>query len=111
MVASLVWRCLLGLAPVHLCELCYHIFSAMSSRSLRSSQQVFFLVSSAVPLLSRAAHFPWWAPRPGMGYLPNIVFFLEPSHLRFFLTLRLLLLALLELGAHLSSFPENTLYE
>src|SRR6218665_51536 len=38
-IASLVWRCLVGLAPVYLRELCCPPLSAMSSRSLRSSQQ------------------------------------------------------------------------
>src|SRR6218665_2636513 len=37
-IASLVWRCLVGLAPVYLRELCCPPLSAMSSRSLRSSQ-------------------------------------------------------------------------
>src|SRR6218665_1528114 len=55
-IASLVWRCLVGFAPVYLRELC----SAMSSRSLRSSQQGLLLVpfartsrSSADPCLLR----------------------------------------------------------
>src|SRR6218665_1906692 len=34
-IASLVWRCLVGLAPVYLRELCCPPLSAMSSRSLR----------------------------------------------------------------------------
>src|SRR5688572_32989056 len=35
-VAALVWRCLLGLAPVYLTELCSPSLSALGSRSLRS---------------------------------------------------------------------------
>src|SRR6218665_3967559 len=46
-IASLVWRCLLGLAPVYLHELCCPLLSAMSSRSLRSSQQGLLLVPFA----------------------------------------------------------------
>src|SRR6218665_3508877 len=46
-IASLVWRCLLGLAPIYLRELCCPLRSAMSSRSLRSSQQGLLLVSFA----------------------------------------------------------------
>src|SRR6218665_3358244 len=38
-IVSMVWRCLLGLAPLYLRELCCPLQSAMSSRSLRSSQQ------------------------------------------------------------------------
>src|SRR6218665_3266480 len=46
-IASLVWRCLVGLAPVYLRELCCPPLSAMSSRSLRSSQQGLLLVPFA----------------------------------------------------------------
>src|SRR6218665_4134038 len=46
-IASLVWRCLAGLAPVYLRVLCYRPLSAMSSRSLRSSQQGILLVPFA----------------------------------------------------------------
>src|SRR6218665_2072583 len=50
-IASLVWRRLVGLAPVYLHvylrELCCPPLSAMSSRSLRSSQQGFLLVPFA----------------------------------------------------------------
>src|SRR6218665_1540401 len=45
--ASLVWCCLLGLAPLYLCELCCPLLSAMSSQSLRSSQQGLLLVPFA----------------------------------------------------------------
>src|SRR6218665_3491260 len=41
--ASMVWRCLLGLAPLYLRELCCPLHTAMSSRSLRSSQQGFLV--------------------------------------------------------------------
>src|SRR6218665_1739535 len=47
MIASLVWRCLLGLAALYLLELCCPLPSAMSSRSLRSSQQGLLLVPFA----------------------------------------------------------------
>src|SRR6218665_2654009 len=46
-IASIVWRCLLGLAPLYLRELCCPLHSAMSSRSLRSSQQGLLLVPFA----------------------------------------------------------------
>ena len=38
-MAALVWRCLLGLAPTYLVELCGPTLSARSSRSLRSAEQ------------------------------------------------------------------------
>ena len=46
-IASLVWRCLLGLAPLYLRELYCPLHSAMSSRLLRSSQQGLLLVPFA----------------------------------------------------------------
>src|SRR6218665_923022 len=46
-IASIVWRCLLGLAPLYLRELCCPLHSAMSSRSLRLSQQGLLLVPFA----------------------------------------------------------------
>src|SRR6218665_3646796 len=62
-----------------------------------------------VPPLSRAVLSPWWVPRFGMGSLLNFGFSLEPCHLRFFLNLRLLFLAVLESGAPLSSSLEEAL--
>src|SRR6218665_803068 len=112
-IASMVWRCLLGLASVYLRELCCPLLSAMSSRSLRSSQQGLLLVPVArrLPPLSRAVLFPWWVPRSGMGSLLNFGFSLEPCRLRVFLTLRLLFLTVLGSGAPLSSSLEKALYK
>jgi len=47
----------------------------------------------------------------GIVSLLNFVFFLGPCHQRFFLTLRLLFLAMLELGAPLGSFIEEALHK
>ena len=46
-IASLVWRCLLDLAPPYLREPCCPLLSAMSSQSLRSYQQGILLVAFA----------------------------------------------------------------
>ena len=73
--------------------------------------RVFSWSTLLVPPLSRAAPFSWWVPRSGMGSLLNFWFSLEPCHLRFFLTLRLLFLAVLESRAPLSSSLEEALYE
>src|SRR6218665_3654828 len=62
-----------------------------------------------VPPISRAVLFPWWIPQSGMGSLLNFGLCLEPGHLRFFLNLRLLFLAVLESGAPLSSSLEEAL--
>src|SRR6218665_1730834 len=83
-IASLVWRCLLGLAPLYLHELCCPLHSAMSSRSLRSSQQSLLLVQFARTSTKQSRAFPLWVPRSGMGSLLNFVFCLEPCHLHFF---------------------------
>src|SRR6218665_302299 len=44
-IVSMVWRCLLGLAPLYLRELCCPLHSATSSQLLRSSQQGLLVVS------------------------------------------------------------------
>ena len=83
-IASLVWRCLLGLAHLYLRELCCPLISAMSSRCFAHLNRVFSWSRLPVPPLSRAALFPWWIPRSGMGSLLNFGCCLEPCHLRFF---------------------------
>src|SRR6218665_1859733 len=109
--ASMVWRCLLGLAPLYLRELCCPLHSDMSSRSLRSSHQGLLLVPFARTSAKQSRVFPLWVPRSGMGSLLNFGFSLEPCRLRFFLNLRLLFLAVLESGAPLSSSLEEALYK
>src|SRR6218665_65162 len=104
-IASMVWRCLLGLAPLYLRELCCPLHSAMNSRSLRSSQRGLLLVpfASTSATLSRA--FSVVCPSIWNGLPSQLRVFprLEPCYLRFFLNLlRLLFLAVLESGAPLS---------
>ena len=117
-IASLVWRSLVGLAPLYLRELCCPPLSCnstfifrMSSRSLRSSHQGLLLVPFAHTPLHRSALSLWWAPRPGTASLLNSAFLIEPFHLCFFLTLRLLCLTVLALGVLLSVFLEEALYK
>jgi len=43
----LVWRCILGLAPAYLRELCCPVLNARGSRSFRSSEQGLLLVAFA----------------------------------------------------------------
>jgi len=73
--------------------------------------KIFFLSLLPVPPLSRSMLSPWWAPQPGTDSLLNFAFLTEPFHLRFFLTLWLLCLTVLVLGALLSSFLEEALYK
>src|SRR6218665_2289491 len=68
-----------------------------------SYPNVSFLSLLPVPPLSRSALSPWWAPQPGTAYLLSFTFLIEPFHL-FFLSLGLLCLTVLVLGALLSSF-------
>ena len=49
--------------------------------------------------------------QPGTASLLNFAFLIEPFHLRIFLTLRLLCLTVVVLGALLSSFFEEALYK
>jgi len=83
-ITSLVWRCLLGLVPVYLRELCCPLLSAMSSQSLRSSQQGLLLVPFACTSTKQSRAFSVVVPRSGKGSLLNFGFCLEPCHLRFF---------------------------
>src|SRR6218665_993765 len=110
-IAFIVWRCLLVLAPLYLHELCCPLMSAMSSRSLCSSQQGLLLVPFACTSTKQSRAFSIVGPSIWNGL---------PSHLRtlpralspaFFLTLRLLFLAMLESGAPLSSSLEEALYK
>src|SRR6218665_891857 len=48
-VASLVWRCQLGLAPTYLIDLCRPVSGSRSSRSLRSSERGLLLVPYVRP--------------------------------------------------------------
>ena len=105
-IASLVWSCLLGLASVYLRELCCPLLSAMSSRSLRSSQQGLLRVPFARTSntfrggsldLERASYSTSYFPK-------SLVTCVFP-------TLRLLFLAVLESGVPLSCSIEEALYK
>src|SRR5688572_17413176 len=91
--------------------ICCPVLSAMGSRSLRSSEQGLLLVPFAITstMQNRAFSVVDQVPRPGMAW--NFAFFLAPSLLCSFLTLKLFFLAVLESGAPLSSFLEGALYK
>src|SRR6218665_3828179 len=74
-ITSLVWCCLLGLVPVYLRELCCPLLSAMSSQSLRSSQQGLLLVPFACTSTKQSRAFSVVGPLIWNGF---------PSQLRFF---------------------------
>src|SRR6218665_3277878 len=112
-IASLVWRCLVGLAPVylHVRELCCPPLSAMSSRSLRSSQQGLLLVHFARTSTKQIRAFSVVGPSTWNGLPSELRISNRTTSPAFFLTLRLLCLTVLVLGALLSSFLEEALYK
>jgi len=65
LLTSLLWHCLLGLAPVYLRELCCPLLSAMSSQSLAHSNREYSLSILPVPPLGRTTHSPLWACQHG----------------------------------------------
>src|SRR6218665_2967854 len=79
----------------------------------RSSQQGLLLVPFARTSTKQIRAFSVVGParQPGTASLLNFAFLTEPLQLRFFLTLRLLCLTVLVLGALLSSFLEEALYK
>jgi len=68
-VASMVWRCQLGLAPTYLIDLCRPVSGSRSSRSLRSSERGLLSVPFAVPLSCRAGLVLLWPRRYGTASL------------------------------------------
>ena len=109
-IASLVWRCLLGLSPVYLRELCCPLLSAMSSRSLRSSQQP-LLVPFARTSTKQSRAFSVLSSSTWNGLPSQLRIFPRALSPAFFITLRLVFIAVLqESGPPLSSFLEEALY-
>ena len=108
----MVWRCLLGLAPLYLRELCCPLCSAMSSRSLHSSQQGLLLVPFARTSAKQSRAFSMVGPSIWNGLPSQLRIFPRAlSPVFFFLNLRLLFLSVLESGAPLSSSLEEALYK
>src|SRR6218665_3719747 len=91
-IASLVWRCLVGLAPVYLRELCCPPLSGMSSRLLRSSQQGLLLVPFARTSTKQIRAFSVVGPPTWNGLPSELRIFNRTTSPAFFLTLRLLCL-------------------
>src|SRR6218665_3867253 len=110
-IASRVWRCLLGLASVYLRELCCPPLRAMSSRSLRFSQQGLLLVPFARTSTKQIRAFSVVGPLTWNGLPSELSIFNRTTSPAFFFTLRLLCLTVLVLEALLSSFLEEALYK
>src|ERR1700733_5416473 len=111
-LAALIWRCLLGLAPVYLQELCGTILSAGGSRSLRSFEQGLIQVPFARTSIRQNRAFSVLGPsslRPGIGSLWSYVFSRGLSHLCSFLVFKPFSFAALRFGVPLSRFLEEVL--
>src|SRR6218665_1390535 len=98
-IASMIWCCLLGLTLVCLHELCGPLFSATSSRSLRSSQQGLLLVLIAHTSTKESRVLFVEGPSTWNGLPSKLCIFPSALSPVFFLTLRLLCLVMLELWA------------
>ena len=109
-LAALIWRCLLGLAPVYLRELCCTTLSAGGSRSLRSSEQGLLQVPFARTSIRQNRAFSVLGPSTWNG-LPLELRLLPRSIPSVFLVLKPLSFAALGLGAPLSRFLEEALYK
>ena len=110
-IASLVWRCQLGLAPSYLRDLCRPVSGAQGSRSLRSSERGCSQSRLPAQLLCKIVLSQWWAQPSGMGCPWNCACFPERSLTYSILTWKLFFLAVLESGAPLSSYLEEVLYK
>src|SRR6218665_3621913 len=110
-IGAMVWRCILGLAPAYLRDLCCPTPGTRGRGSLRSSEQGYSLFLLLVHPQPRPVHSRWLAPLCGMGFLcrkdcsPG--FFLT----HFTLASKLFSLAVQGLGALLSSNLEGALYK
>src|SRR6218665_2181795 len=83
-IASLVRRCLVGLASVYLRELCCRPLSAMSSRSLRSSQQGLLLVPLDRKSTKQTRAFSVVGPSTWNGLPPELRIFNRTTSPAFF---------------------------
>src|SRR6218665_2621646 len=110
-IVSMVWRCLLGLAPLYLRELCCPLQSAMSSRPLCSSQQGLLLVPFGRTSAKQSRAFSVVGPSIWNGLPSQLRIFTRALQPALFLKLRVLFLAVLESGAPLNSSLEEGLYK
>src|SRR6218665_241191 len=83
-IVSMVWRCLLGLAPLYLRELCCPLLRAMSSRSLRSSQQGLLLIPFARTSTKQSRAFSVVGPSTWNGLPSQLRIFPRALSLAFF---------------------------
>src|SRR6218665_3096915 len=87
-IVSMVWCCLLGLASLYLRELCCPLHSAISSRSLRSSQQGLLLVPFARTSAKQSRAFSVVGPSISNGLPSQLRIFPRALLLAFFSQLK-----------------------
>src|SRR6218665_2673929 len=68
-IGAIVWRCILGLAPAYLRDLCCPTPGTRGRSSLRSSEHGLLFVPFGRASTTQALHSRWLAPLRGMGFL------------------------------------------
>jgi len=110
-IGALVWRCLLGLAPAYLGDICCPTPGTRGCSSLCSMERGYSLFLLPVRPQPRPVPIRWLVPLCGMDFLwhsDNSPGFF-PTHST--LASKLFFLALLGSGAFLSSNVEEALYK
>jgi len=102
-VASLVWRCQLGIAPIHLIDLCRSVSGIASGRSLSSARRGSSQSRLLVPPSCKFALFALIARRCGMASLLSCASCLGRFPTHSIVVFKLFFLTVLESGAPLSS--------
>ena len=110
-MAALVWRCLLGLAPTYLVELCGPTLSARSSYFLRSAEQGLLRVPFARTSTRQKRAFAVVGPQFGMASLCQSAHCLEHFLRHSSLNLRWFYVVMLGFGVPLSSPLKEALYK
>src|SRR6218665_1235567 len=111
-IDAMVWRCILGLAPAYLRDLCCPTTGTRGRSSLRSSEQgLLFVPFARRPPQPRPVHSRWLAPLCGTGFLCRKDFFPGFFLTHFTLASKLFSLAQQWSGALLSSNLEGALYK
>src|SRR6218665_3393661 len=105
-VASLVWRCHLGIAPIYLIDLCRSVSGIASGRSLHSAGRGASRSHLLVPLSCKSGSFALMARRCGMASLLSCASYLGRFPTQSVVVLKLFFLTVLESGAPPSSIVD-----
>src|SRR6218665_3611893 len=110
-VASMVWRCQLGLAPTYLIDL-FRLYRVLEVVALCAHRRGGCSQSRLpVPLSCRAALVLLWPRQYGMASLLRYASYLGHFQTHSLINLKLFFLTVLKSGAPLSRFLEEVLYK